>query len=68
MQIAVNSRNIVKKYILSNRDSESIVIGSLLNNTAQIEKVLLYLRPEDFDFEVNRKIFTCMIDLYQKGV
>lgn len=68
MQIAVNNKNIGKKYILSNRDSENIVIGSLLNNTAQIEKVLLYLSPEDFDFDVNRKIFSCMVNLHQKGV
>ncbi len=29
------------------------------NNTDQLEKVLLYLRPEDFDFYVNRKLFVC---------
>lgn len=68
MEITVNNKNIGKKYILSNRDSENIVIGSLLNNTAQIEKVLQYLSPEDFDFDVNRKIFSCMVDLHQKGV
>ncbi|WP_215538931.1 replicative DNA helicase [Borreliella bavariensis] len=68
MQIKVNNKNIGKKYILSNRDSENIVIGSLLNNTAQIEKVLLYLSPEDFDFDVNKKIFSCMVNLHQKGV
>lgn len=68
MQNYLDNENIGKKCIISNRDSESVVIGSLLSNTAQIEKVLLYLRPEDFDFEVNRKIFACMINLHRKGV
>lgn len=68
MQNYLDSRNIGKKYILSNRDSESVVIGSLMSNTVEIEEILLYLRPEDFDFEVNRKIFACMINLHKKGV
>lgn len=68
MQNCVNSTNVAKKFNLSNLDSESIVIGSLLNNTVEIEEVLLYLRPEDFFGTVNQKIFACMIDLHQKGL
>lgn len=68
MQNCVNSTNAAKKFNLSNLDSESIVIGSLLNNTVEIEEVLLYLRPEDFFGTVNQKIFACMIDLHQKGL
>ncbi|WP_421136375.1 DnaB-like helicase N-terminal domain-containing protein (plasmid) [Borreliella yangtzensis] len=68
MQNCVNSKDIIEKFNLSNLDSESIVIGSLLNNTVEIEEVILYLRPEDFSGTVNQKVFACMIDLHQKGL
>lgn len=49
--------DIIRKYSLFNRNSESVVIGSMLNNTVKIEEVLPYLKPNDFDFDVNKKIF-----------
>ncbi|MCD2320838.1 replicative DNA helicase [Borreliella burgdorferi] len=61
-------KSIFEKHCLFDRDSESAVIGSLLNNTVKLEEVLFYLKPEDFDFDINKKIFTCMIDLHTKGV
>ncbi|MBB6208500.1 hypothetical protein [Borreliella lanei] len=38
-------KDVFEKRCLLNRDSESAVIGSLLNNTVKIEEVLLYLNP-----------------------
>lgn len=52
---------------LFNRESEGIVIGSLLNNTVEIEEILLHLRALDFYSVVNQEIFSCIVDLYQKG-
>ncbi|WNZ74038.1 DnaB-like helicase N-terminal domain-containing protein [Borreliella garinii] len=60
-------KNAAKKFNLSNLDSESIVIGSLLNNTVEIEEVLLHLRAGDFSSTVNQKIFSCIVDLHRKG-
>ncbi|ACN23904.1 replicative DNA helicase [Borreliella burgdorferi] len=62
------SRNIFEKQCLFDRDSERTVIGGLLNNVVKIEDISLYLKPEDFNFEINEKIFKCMIDLYTEGV
>ncbi|WP_210377327.1 DnaB-like helicase C-terminal domain-containing protein [Borreliella garinii] len=61
-------KDFTEKYGLFNRHSESVVISGLLNNTVEIEKVLLHLRPEDFYCDLYRKIFVCIVDLHQKGV
>ncbi|WP_421114471.1 DnaB-like helicase N-terminal domain-containing protein (plasmid) [Borreliella americana] len=36
--------------------------------TVKIEKVLLYLKPNDFNFDVNKRIFACMVNLYTKRI
>ncbi|WP_418457475.1 DnaB-like helicase N-terminal domain-containing protein [Borreliella andersonii] len=33
-----------------------------------MEKVLLYLKPNDFNFDVNKRIFACMVNLYTKRI
>ncbi|WP_080670666.1 DnaB-like helicase N-terminal domain-containing protein [Borreliella garinii] len=58
--------DIIRKYSLFNRNSESVVIGSMLNNTVKIEEVLPYLKPNDFDFDVNKKIFLIWLIYMQK--
>lgn len=58
--------DIIRKYSLFNRNSESVVIGSMLNNTVKIEEVLPYLKPNDFDFDVNKKIFLVWLIYMQK--
>lgn len=58
--------DIIRKYSLFNRNSESVVIGSMLNNTVKIEEVLPYLKPNDFDFDVNKKIFLIWVIYMQK--
>lgn len=60
--------DIIGKYSLFNRNSESVVIGSILNNTVKIEEVLPYLKPNDFDYDINKKIFSCMGNLHAKRV
>ncbi|MBB6043411.1 DnaB-like helicase N-terminal domain-containing protein (plasmid) [Borreliella yangtzensis] len=47
-----------------NRNSKSVVIGSALNNAVKIEEILPYLKSDDFDFDINKKIFSCVWAIY----
>ncbi|WP_413226561.1 DnaB-like helicase N-terminal domain-containing protein [Borreliella bavariensis] len=33
-----------------------------------MEEVLLYLKPNDFNFDANKRIFVCMVNLYKKRI
>ncbi|WNY69097.1 DnaB-like helicase N-terminal domain-containing protein [Borreliella lusitaniae] len=63
-------KEIIEKFSLFNRDSENIVIGRMLNNAIEIEEVLFYLNPKDFDLDIKIKEFllVCMLNLHKKGL
>ncbi|AEL19416.1 hypothetical protein BbiDN127_D0014 (plasmid) [Borreliella bissettiae DN127] len=56
------------EYSFFNRNSESVVIGDFYKQYCLKFKKLyfIYLKLEDFDFNVNKKIFACMAIYIQK--
>jgi replicative DNA helicase len=55
------------KTLPNNIEAEQAVIGALLNNNANLEKVIEFLKPEHFFIPAHQKIYDLIVKFNEKG-
>ncbi len=57
----------LEKPLPSSEESERVILGAILLDNALISQAVELLKPEDFYSPRNRKVFTAMLNLFEKN-
>ncbi|HTP89939.1 MAG TPA: replicative DNA helicase [Bryobacteraceae bacterium] len=57
----------LSKGLPSNMDAERFVLGSILLDDSRFIETAGVLEPDDFSLEKHRRIFLCMVELFDRG-
>lgn len=66
--ISIKSEQVDIKKLPYNIEAEQVMLGAILNNNENINKVADFLLPEHFFEPLHQKIYSSIVNLYDKGI